>query len=40
MLDDSLLIICDNPAYGKETVPAARVKALEVVGRVVWPRIA
>jgi phage repressor protein C with HTH and peptisase S24 domain len=39
MLDDSLLIMSDNPAYGKETVPPARAKALEVVGRVVWPRM-
>jgi transcriptional regulator with XRE-family HTH domain len=40
LLDDSLLIMSDNPAYGKETVPPVRAKSLEVVGRVVWPRIA
>ncbi|MEW6707406.1 MAG: LexA family transcriptional regulator [Pseudomonadota bacterium] len=40
MLDGSLVIASDNPAYGKETVPAARAQRLEVVGRVVWPRLA
>lgn len=40
MLDDSLLILSDNAAYGKEDVPPARAKALEVAGRVVWPRLA
>lgn len=39
LLDDSLLLISDNPAYGKETVPVARAKALEVVGLIVWPRL-
>jgi phage repressor protein C with HTH and peptisase S24 domain len=40
MLDDSLLILSDNAAYGKEDLPPARAKALEVAGRVVWPRLA
>ena len=40
MLDDSLLIMSDNPAYGRETVPPSRAKTLDVVGRVVWPRMA
>lgn len=40
LLDDSLVIMSDNPAYGKETVPQPRARSLEVVGRVVWPRIA
>ena len=40
LLDDSLQIMSDNPAYGTETVSPAQARSLEVVGRVVWPRVA
>jgi phage repressor protein C with HTH and peptisase S24 domain len=40
MLDDSLVILSDNAAYGKEDLPPPRAKALDVAGRVVWPRLA
>jgi hypothetical protein len=38
-LDGSLVIISDNQAYEREHVPRARVGEIEVVGRMVWPRV-
>lgn len=37
--DGSVVIISDNAAYERETVPRARVGEIEVLGRMVWPRV-
>lgn len=37
--DGSVVIISDNTAYERETVPRARVGEIEVLGRMVWPRV-
>lgn len=37
--DGSVVIISDNQAYERETVPRARVAEIEVLGRMVWPRV-
>lgn len=38
-LDGSVVIISDNSAYERETVPRSRVREIEVLGRMVWPRV-
>lgn len=37
--DGSVVIISDNTAYERETVPRGRVAEIEVLGRMVWPRV-
>lgn len=37
--DGSVVIISDNNAYERETVPRAQVGEIEVLGRMVWPRV-
>lgn len=37
--DGSVVIISDNVAYERETVPRSRVAEIEVLGRMVWPRV-
>lgn len=37
--DGALVIISDNPAYEREQVPRERARDIEVLGRVVWPRV-
>lgn len=37
--DKSLVIISDNQAYEKETIPRGNVAEIEVIGRMVWPRV-
>lgn len=37
--DGSVVIISDNAAYERETVPRDRVPEIEVLGRMVWPRV-
>lgn len=38
-LDGSVRVMSDNTAYEPEDVPAHQVGALNVVGRMVWPRL-
>ena len=38
-LDDTLVIISDNPKYGSVTIPRGNVAEIEVIGRMVWPRV-
>lgn len=37
--DETLVIISDNLAYERETVPRGRVREIAVIGRMVWPRV-
>lgn len=37
--DDSLTVMSDNPKYKPEQLDRARVADLEIVGRMVWPRL-
>lgn len=37
--DDSLTVMSDNPKYKAEQLDRARVADLEIVGRMVWPRL-
>ncbi|MDP3224388.1 MAG: LexA family transcriptional regulator, partial [Rubrivivax sp.] len=37
--DGSLIIISDNVAYEREPVPRGRAGEIEVLGRMVWPRV-
>lgn len=37
--DGSLVIISDNKAYSREAIPRSRVHEINVIGRVVWPRV-
>lgn len=39
LLDGSLKIMSDNTAYEPEIIASSRVPALQVVGRMVWPRL-
>lgn len=39
MLDGSLVVKSDNPAYEPETITADRAEVFQVVGRMVWPRV-
>lgn len=38
-VDGSVVIISDNPSYERETIAAHRVEQIEVLGRMVWPRV-
>jgi phage repressor protein C with HTH and peptisase S24 domain len=38
-LDDSLVIISDNPRYTPDVLPPGRAADLTVMGRMVWPRV-
>lgn len=37
--DDSLVVISDNAAYEKETIPRGKAGEFAVIGRMVWPRV-
>lgn len=39
MLDGTLLLISDNTNYQRETVPRDRARDVQVIGRMVWPRV-
>lgn len=37
--DGTLLLISDNPNYQRESVPRDRARDVQVIGRMVWPRV-
>ena len=37
--DETIVVISDNAAYEKETIPRGRVREITVIGRMVWPRV-
>lgn len=39
LYDGTLILISDNPAYERETIPRDVARDVRVVGRMVWPRI-
>ena len=38
-MDQSLVIMSDNPQYSRETLPGTRANEIEIIGRMVWPRV-
>ena len=38
-LDETLVVISDNVAYERETIPRGKVREITVIGRMVWPRV-
>jgi transcriptional regulator with XRE-family HTH domain len=39
LMDGSLVLISDNPAYDKEVIARDRARDVLVMGRMVWPRV-
>lgn len=39
LVDGSLVLISDNPSYQRETIPRNLARDVQVIGRMVWPRV-
>lgn len=39
LFDGTLVLISDNPCYQRENIPRDRARDVQVVGRMVWPRV-